>query len=139
MQAYNFRMWLTDAPDRLPFPKPAGYDRDRYALLLRYLKKQPKPAMPFQLDRGDCNNNGGFSTDYIGGNYAWPEGDYATREKIFQDHVNYQQGLDVVPGERPGGARRSCRPVVRASACRTTSSPRPAAGRTNCTSARAGG
>ena len=93
MQAYNFRMWLTDAADRLPFPKPAGYDRDRYALLLRYLNKQSKPAMPFQLARGDCNNNGGFSTDYIGGNYAWPEGDYATREKIYQDHVNYQQGL----------------------------------------------
>ena len=93
VQAYNFRMWLTDAAERLPFPKPAGYDRDRYALLLRYLKRQPKPAMPFQLDGGDCNNNGGFSTDYIGGNYAWPKGDYATREKIYQDHVNYQQGL----------------------------------------------
>ncbi len=93
VQAYNFRMWLTDAPDRLPFPKPAGYDRDRYALLLRYLNKQPKPALPFQLDRGDCNNNGGFSTDCIGGSNAWPEADYATREKIFQDHVNYQQGL----------------------------------------------
>jgi FAD dependent oxidoreductase len=93
VQAYNFRMWLTDAADRLPFPKPSGYDRDRYALLLRYLNKQPKPVMPFQLARGDCNNNGGFSTDYIGGSNAWPEGDYATREKIFQDHVNYQQGL----------------------------------------------
>ncbi len=93
VQAYNFRMWLTDAPDRLPFPKPAGYDRDRYALLLRYLKMQPRPVMPFQLQRGDCNNNGGFSTDYIGGADAWPEADYPTREKIFQDHVNYQQGL----------------------------------------------
>ncbi len=93
VQAYNFRMWLTDAADRLPFPKPAGYDRDRCALLLRYLNKQPKPVMPFQLDRGDCNNNGGFSTDFIGGADAWPEADYATREKIFQDHVNYQQGL----------------------------------------------
>lgn len=93
VQAYNFRMWLTDSPDRLPFPKPAGYDRERYALLLRYLKKQTKPTMPFQLERGDCNNNGGFSTDYIGGSDAWPEADYATREKIFQDHVNYQQGL----------------------------------------------
>jgi hypothetical protein len=93
VQAYNFRMWLTDDADRLPFPKPAGYDRGRYAMLLRYLKQQPKPAMPFQLERGDCNNNGGFSTDYIGGNYAWPEGDYAAREKIYEDHVNYQQGL----------------------------------------------
>jgi hypothetical protein len=93
VQAYNFRMWLTDAADRLPFPKPAGYDRDHYALLLRYLNKQSKPILPFQLARGDCNNSGGFSTDYIGGADAWPEGDYATREKIYQDHVNYQQGL----------------------------------------------
>ena len=93
MQAYNFRMWLTDDAGRLPFPKPAGYDHDRYALLLRFLNKQATPAMPFQLARGDCNNNGGFSTDYIGGSDAWPEADYSTREKIFQDHVNYQQGL----------------------------------------------
>jgi hypothetical protein len=93
VQAYNFRMWLTDAADRLPFPKPAGYDREHYALLLRYLKKQPKPVMPFQLNRGDCNNSGGFSTDYIGGADAWPLADYAAREKSYQDHVNYQQGL----------------------------------------------
>jgi hypothetical protein len=93
VQAYDFRMWLTDAADRLPFPKPAGYDLERYALLLRYLKKQPKPVMPFQLNRGDCNNSGGFSTDYIGGADAWPQADYRTREKIYQDHVNYQQGL----------------------------------------------
>jgi hypothetical protein len=93
VQAYNFRMWLTDAADRLPFPKPSGYDRAHYALLLRYLKKQPKPVMPFQLQRGDCNNSGGFSTDDIGGADAWPRADYATREKIYQAHVNYQQGL----------------------------------------------
>ena len=86
-------MWLTNAADRLPFPKPAGYERDHYALLLRYLKKQTKPVMPFQLQRGDCNNNGGFSTDFIGGADGWPQGNYATREKIYQDHVNYQQGL----------------------------------------------
>jgi FAD dependent oxidoreductase len=93
VQAYNFRMWLTDAADRLPFPKPAGYDREHYALLLRYLQKQPKPVMPFQLNRGDCNNSGGFSTDYIGGADAWPLADYTAREKIYQDHVTYQQGL----------------------------------------------
>lgn len=91
VQAYNFRMWLASAADRTPFPKPAGYDRNRYALLERYLKATPLPPVP--LHNGDCNNNGGFSTDHIGANYAWPEADYATREKIFQDHVNYQQGL----------------------------------------------
>lgn len=99
IQAYNFRMWLTNAEDRLPFPKPKDYDRERYALLLRYLKMKPgydwkfDQLGPFQLMNGDCNNAGGFSTDMIGANYDWPEGSYSTREKIFQDHVNYQQGL----------------------------------------------
>jgi hypothetical protein len=42
--------------------------------------------------KADFNNRGGFSTDYIGKNYAYPDGDYATRERIWQDHVDYQQG-----------------------------------------------
>jgi hypothetical protein len=91
LQAYNFRMFFSNAPDRLPFPKPKNYDRDKYLLLLRYLKLDP--PLPVQLHVGDSNNQGGFSTDHIGANYAWPEADYATRERIFQDHVNYQQGL----------------------------------------------
>ena len=91
VQAYNFRMFLSSAEDRIPFPKPPGYDPARYALLARYLARHPH--VPFQLREGDSNNTGGFSTDYIGGSDAWPEADYPTREKIFQDHVNYQQGL----------------------------------------------
>jgi hypothetical protein len=91
VQAYNFRMFLSNKANRLPFPKPAGYDRARYLLLLRYIKQ--KPHLPLQLHNGDSNNDGGFSTDHIGASYAWPEADYATREKIFQDHVLYQQGL----------------------------------------------
>src|SRR5262249_42310024 len=40
IQAYNFRMCLTDDPDnRLPFPQPEGYDPERYELLLRYLNR----------------------------------------------------------------------------------------------------
>src|ERR1700733_275671 len=93
-------MFLPNGKDRLPFPKPSDYDPARYALLLRYLLKKPGLNWsftyadgPFQLQNGDCNNAGGFSTDNISRNYGWPEGDYATREKIFQDHVSYQQGL----------------------------------------------
>jgi hypothetical protein len=41
----------------------------------------------------DTNNNGGFSSDNIGMNYDYPEGDYATRERIFQEHVAYHQGM----------------------------------------------
>jgi hypothetical protein len=43
--------------------------------------------------KSDCNNCGAFSTDNIGMNYDFPEADYAAREKIFQEHVTYQQGL----------------------------------------------
>ncbi|HVJ46238.1 MAG TPA: FAD-dependent oxidoreductase [Luteolibacter sp.] len=94
MQAYNFRFNLSNSSERTPFPKPDGYDRGRYALYERYVKASgEKPPMPFQLHNGDCNNNGGFSTDHIGANYEWPEGGYELREKIFQDHVNYQKGL----------------------------------------------
>jgi FAD dependent oxidoreductase/NPCBM-associated, NEW3 domain of alpha-galactosidase len=97
IQAYNFRVCLTRAADRLPFPKPDGYDPDRYALLLRYIEagifdvfgnNQPMPN-----GKTDFNNNGAVSTDNIGRNYGWPDGDYRERERIFQDHVTYQQGL----------------------------------------------
>lgn len=102
IQAYNFRMWLSDAENRRPFPKPEGYDRGRYELLSRYLNLQTKQVVPFVLRQGDCNNKGGFSTDHIGANYEWPEADYETREKIFQDHVSYQQGLMWFTRHDPG-------------------------------------
>ena len=36
LQAYCYRMCLTDLPEnRVPFPKPAGYDPAQYELLLR--------------------------------------------------------------------------------------------------------
>ncbi|MBS0266013.1 MAG: FAD-dependent oxidoreductase [Planctomycetes bacterium] len=98
VQAYNFRMCLTDAPEnRIPFPKPAGYDPQRYELLLRYIQAGVFDTfcsnLPMPNRKSDCNNCGAFSTDNIGANYDYPEGDYATRERIFRDHVVYQQGL----------------------------------------------
>ncbi|MGC4053911.1 MAG: FAD-dependent oxidoreductase [Paludibaculum sp.] len=41
----------------------------------------------------DLNNRGGFSTDYIGKNYGYPEGTYAERAKIWKDHEDYQKGF----------------------------------------------
>ena len=141
VQSYNFRMFLTDQPDRVPYPKPAGYDAMRYGLLARFLHADPRIEWrftytvapmtdgPVQLRIGDCNNAGSFSTDYVGGNYLWPDGTYQAgsspepaparrglamplhklyelRERIFQDHVTYQKGLmfflandPSVPGE----------------------------------------
>ncbi len=101
VQAYNYRMCLTDvAENKLPFPKPAGYDPARYELLLRYITAGvwdafgPKGSIIMMPNRKtDVNNNGGFSTDNIGMNYDYPDGDYTTREKIIQEHITYQQGM----------------------------------------------
>jgi hypothetical protein len=43
--------------------------------------------------KSDTNNSGAFSSDNIGMNYAYPDADYATREKIIADHRDYQLGL----------------------------------------------
>ena len=98
IQAYNFRMCLTDVPqNRLSFPKPAGYNPLRYELLLRYIRAGVWDALGLNTrmpnGKSDLNNHGGFSTDNIGRNYLWPEGSFEQREEIFQDHVNYLAGM----------------------------------------------
>jgi FAD dependent oxidoreductase len=93
VQAYNFRMYLSKAPNRILFPKPRGYDPERYALLARYIAAGAAIPDFMQLQDGDSNNQGGFSTDNIGASDHWPEADYAERETIYQDHVGYQQGM----------------------------------------------
>ncbi|MFH1499677.1 MAG: FAD-dependent oxidoreductase [Verrucomicrobiota bacterium] len=98
VQAYNFRMCLTQREDiRVPFPKPEGYDASLYELLKRHLATGWDEAFrKFDAVRNgktDTNNHGPFSTDNIGRNHAYPEAGYEERERIFQEHVRYQQGL----------------------------------------------
>jgi hypothetical protein len=100
-QAYNFRLCMTQRKDnQVPFPKPAKYDPSQYELLTRFLAKKPglkvgQMMNPVAMPNGktDTNNNGPLSTDFIGGNWEYPEGDYATRERIWQEHVDYVQGF----------------------------------------------
>lgn len=127
VQAYNFRMFLSDKETRVAFPKPVGYEPDRYALLARFLNinaditwtlhytTRPMTDGPVQMRNGDSNNAGSFSSNNVNGSHFWPDGTfepinfaelppprrgmrmplnelYLLREKIFQDHVTYQQG-----------------------------------------------
>ena len=98
VQAYNFRMCLTDDPEnRIPFAKPANYNELEYELLFRNFEKG-ESAIPWINSKmpnrkTDTNNNRGFSTDFIGRNYEWPEASYARRAEIFKAHLDYQQGL----------------------------------------------
>lgn len=98
IQAYCFRMCLTDVPEnRINVEKPEGYKEDEYELLFRAIEAGYEgpffmfSAMPNR--KTDSNNKGPFSTDFIGMNYEYPDGDYETRERIFNEHLNYQKGL----------------------------------------------
>ena len=98
VQAYNFRMCLTDDPEnRIPFAKPENYDEREYELLFRNFAKGER-AIPWINSKmpnrkTDTNNRLGFSTDFIGRNWEWPEASYARRAEIFRAHLDYQRGL----------------------------------------------
>ena len=103
VQAYCFRMCLTDDPrNRIPFKKPEGYRELDYELLLRNLEAGPLDGRPGAMPwinspmpnrKTDTNNRTGFSTDFIGQNWRYPEASYAERARIEAAHLKYQQGL----------------------------------------------
>jgi hypothetical protein len=98
VQAYCFRMCLTDHPDnRQPFAKPPGYDPARYEVLARVLAAGWRDvfgkfdAIPNR--KTDTNNHGPVSFDHIGANYDYPEASYERRREIIADHEQYQLGM----------------------------------------------
>ncbi len=116
VQAYNFRICLTDIEDnRVPIEKPASYNPLDYELLARHIatmknvRPGPRKHAPVGLrgnggDLGinfelvpnrktDSNCGSEFGTDMFGASYGWPEGDYVTRDKLFQLHKDYTLGL----------------------------------------------
>lgn len=109
IQAYCFRMTLTDHPaNRIPFKKPENYNELNYELLFRNYEAAEGPLeemyyygdplvpwinTPVPNRKTDTNNQKGFSTDFIGKNYDYPEASYERREQIIEEHLNYQKGL----------------------------------------------
>jgi hypothetical protein len=106
VQSYNFRLILTNDPaNRLPWTKPAGYDAAHFQLLLNYLLqwKQHIGREPRLTDvtnpvsipdhKADFNNQGAFSTDYLGKSWTYPDASYAERKKIWDDHMLYTQSF----------------------------------------------
>ena len=98
VQAYCFRTCLTDHDDnRVPFPKPDGYDPKQYELLLRVFEAGWRETFdkfdPIPNHKTDTNNHGPFSFDNIGMNYDYPEASYERRREIIKEHETYQKGL----------------------------------------------
>ena len=98
VQAYCFRMCLSNHPDnRVPFPKPPGYDPKQYEMMVRIFNAGWREGFrKFDLipnRKTDTNNHGPFSTDNIGYNYDYPEATYERRREIIREHETYQKGL----------------------------------------------
>jgi len=97
IQAYCYRLCLTDHPDnRLPFPRPDGYDPRQYELLLRIFAAGWRETFqkfdPIPNRKTDTNNHGPFSTDNIGFSYDYPDASYERRREILKEHETYQKG-----------------------------------------------
>ena len=110
VQAYNYRICLTDSlENRIPIERPEGYDPARYELLARLIAAQPDKTglndyfiwsrMPGR--KTDVNNRGGFSTDMIGMNHAYPEASWEQRQEIIRAHKDYTLGLLWFMGNDP--------------------------------------
>lgn len=109
IQAYCYRMTLTDHPEnRIPFEKPKKYQELDFELLFRNYEAATVPIekmyhygdplvpwinSPMPNRKTDTNNQKGFSSDFIGQNFDYPEASYEDREEIAQRHLEYQQGL----------------------------------------------
>lgn len=109
-QAYNYRICLSSDPqNQIPITRPEGYDSTRYELLVRLMNKQPERKKlidyfiwsPMPNNKTDINNRNGFSTDMIGMNYDYPDGDYSKRAAVIKDHEVYTKGLLYFVGHDP--------------------------------------
>ncbi len=98
IQAYCFRLCMSNYPEnRVPFPKPENYNAADYELLGRVFDAGWRGWFnKFDLipnRKTDTNNNGPFSSDFIGMNYDYPEATYERRKEIIKAHEDYQKGL----------------------------------------------
>jgi hypothetical protein len=105
VQAYNYRLcFTTNDANCLPVTPPPNYDPAQYELLARYVEALVKAGQKPQLSqfwhpiwlpnhKTDINNNGGFSTDFVGANYDYVEASHKDRARIALEHEHYTRGF----------------------------------------------
>ena len=107
---YNWRLCISKDPaKRVPFPEPKHYDRARYRLLENWLHEKTAAGAKIALtdildlyhhapkrpDMIEVNNKQAavISIGHFGGQFDYPDADYATRDRIIADHTDYTLGL----------------------------------------------
>lgn len=95
VMTYSFRLCLTEDPDiRVPLPKPANYDSDRFEIVRRAVKAGVRVGFdlyPLPGGKLDGNNSigGQFSLGLVGGGTNWHSADQAGRQRIWEAHKQY--------------------------------------------------
>lgn len=85
VQAYNFRVcWTRDPANRMPVAKPARYERDQY------LELRDRWGISLGLPNAKTSWNAPL---LVGGNFDYPNGDWATRHAITDRHRDLALGL----------------------------------------------
>jgi hypothetical protein len=107
---YNWRLCFSKDPEwRVPLPAPVHYDRTRYRLLENWLGERTAAGKEVKLtdiidlyshapnrpDKKEVNNKQAaiISVGDFGAQRDYPDGDYATRDKIIAEHTDYTLGL----------------------------------------------
>jgi hypothetical protein len=109
VQGYNFRFIMTtNAANRVMPVAPPGYDRAEFVDVLPLLGKQIRRVFAYTTDSIYKAQLPGLPNDKVdindvsrspvrlsmpGHNDDWPDGDTATRARIFAEHVRYNVGL----------------------------------------------
>jgi hypothetical protein len=117
VQCSNYRVIMTDQPAlRVPVSRPASYKREEFAHLLPYFTSgriqnvySEDHSGILRLQRiangkSDMNDikQAPIRLALAGENQEWPEGDWATRAKIAQRHLDYAMGLIYFLQNDPG-------------------------------------
>lgn len=102
IQAYNFRLTLTNVPEnRIAFTKPSDYDRQRYLTLLdvanaKQINDIEDVIRLSPIPNGKYNGNNRpnvLSLDLPLVNARYPEADESERRKIVEEYKSYTLGL----------------------------------------------
>lgn len=112
VQAYNYRLCLTKAANRIPIAPPPNYNAADYEMIGRFLTVKAaagqivdlgsftngifhniNAADGFPGGKSDWNANKGMSSDRVGHSSEWPTASYARRAEIARDHENYIRGI----------------------------------------------
>ncbi len=111
VMTYNFRLCFTKRKDNMvAITRPESYNPKRYLLLANYLAAHPKTRLRNLLEihipingKYEINNqhDATISIGHFGGQFDYPDADYAGQDQIWQDHKDYTQGLLYFLGHDP--------------------------------------